>query len=282
MPDVMDAIDQVEEEIGTEVTEAGDAEGGVDPAPESQPAEEGLVVSIGEDPEPEEAEGKAPTWVKAVRKQNRELSKELRELKRKLNESGQTEQPVQLGEKPTLQDHDYDTERFEKALADWYEKKRAVDEKAARVRAEAETAEQKWKAKVGAYQQAKASLGAEDYEEAEAVVQETLDATQQGIIVHGAKDAALVLYALGKNPGKAKELAGIKDPVEFAFAVARLEATLKVSGKKPATPPEPRITGSGRPSGTVDSALARLRAEAEKTGDYTKVMEYKRQLSKKR
>jgi len=90
-----------------------------------------------------------------------------------------------------------------------------------------------------------------------------------------------LVYALGKNPTKAAALGAIKDPVEFAFAVARLEAQLKVSEKKPATPPETRVTGNGRVSGAVDATLERLRAEAERTGDYTKVSAYKRQKNKR-
>ena len=50
-----------------------------------------------------------------------------------------------------------------------------------------------------------------------------------------------------------------------------------VRGKAP--PPEKRISG-GVPgvSGALDDTLERLRAEAEKTGNYSKVMAYKRQM----
>ena len=84
------------------------------------------------------------------------------------------------------------------------------------------------------------------------------------------------VYALGKNPKKLAELASIKDPVRFAVAVAKLETQLKVSTRKP-PPPPPKITSGSAPvSGSVDSTLERLRAEAERTGDYTKVIQYKR------
>jgi hypothetical protein len=103
---------------------------------------------------------------------------------------------------------------------------------------------------------------------------------QQGMIVQGADNAALVVYALGKNPKKAKELASITDPVKFAFAVAKLETQLKISNRKAQTSPERKISGTGRPSGAVDSTLDRLRADAEKTGDYSKVFQYKKQKHK--
>jgi len=102
--------------------------------------------------------------------------------------------------------------------------------------------------------------------------------TQQGIVLQGSDNPALIIYALGKNTKRAKELASITDPVKFAFAVAKLETQLKVSNRKAAASPERTIASGGtRLSGAVDSTLERLRAEAEKSGDYTKVLQYKRQ-----
>jgi hypothetical protein len=277
--------DQAEEqtEVAEEQAEApGDAEGGDSPA--AGEAQEQLVVSIGG--EAAESEGsteepaKAPGWVKDLRKKNREQERELRDLRRKLNESGVIKEP-ELGPKPTLESFDYDQTKYEEAYASWLERKRKEDERKKAADEEAKTAEQRWKAKLEAFQQAKAVLEVEDFEEAEALVTDLLDVTQQGIIVHGAKDSALVIYAIGKNEGVAKKLAAIKDPVEFAFAVARLEAQMKVTGKRPAVAPEERISGSGRPSGAIDSTLAKLRADAEKTGDYSKVHRYKKEHPQK-
>jgi len=51
---------------------------------------------------------------------------------------------------------------------------------------------------------------------------------------------------------------------------------MKVTSKKAPRPPEKTLNGgNGSLSGTVDSQLASLRAEAEKTGDYTKINKYK-------
>lgn len=234
---------------------------------------ENIVVTIGDEPAPEAEEHEnAPVWVKKVRQRNRELEKELRETRKQLQTVTATKEPP-VSKKPTLQDYDYDTEKYEAALIPWYEQDRKAKEEAAK-------AEKEWNARLEAYQTAKAEFKADDYDEAEAVVLELLNQTQQGIIVHGASDPALLFYALGKNEAKAKELAAIKDPVKYAFALAKLEATLKVSTKKPATQPEGRISGNARPSGTVDSTLERLREEASKTGDYSKVVAYKRSKQK--
>jgi len=116
-----------------------------------------------------------------------------------------------------------------------------------------------------------------DFEDAESFAMETFSVTQQGIVIQGAENPALVIYALGKNPQQAKELAAVNDPVKFAFAVAKLETQLKVSNRKAPPPPEKTVTGNGGAAGAMDATLERLRAEAERTGDYTKVTQYKRQ-----
>ena len=236
-----------------------------------------VVVSIGEDTPPEETT-RAPEWVRELRKSDREKTRRIRELEARLNASTETEtKPVVLGAKPTLEENDYDTDKFESALAGWYERKHVIDQQSERQRQAEKAQQDAWQARLASYSKAKAELKVLDFEDAEAVAQEVLDITQQGIVVQGSENPALVIYALGKNPKKAKELSDIKDPVKFAFAVAKLEKELKVTNRKSAPPPERTIQGTGRVSGAVDSTIERLRAEAEKTGDYTKVFQYRRQ-----
>lgn len=244
--------------------------------------DETVVVSIGEEsPPPEDEHANAPEWVRELRKANREDKRRIRELEEKLNAANKAEtKPVQLGKKPTLEEHDYDAEKFEAALENWYQQKRVVDEQNAKAEAEAKAAQDAWQAKLNGYGEAKAKLKVKDFEDAEDVAKELLSVTQQGIILQGAENPALVIYALGKNPAKVKELAAINDPVKYAFAVAKLETQLKVTQRK-APPPERTVSGTGRVAGTVDSTLERLREEAAKTGDYTKVVQYRNQQKRK-
>jgi len=122
-----------------------------------------------------------------------------------------------------------------------------------------------------------------DYDEAEHTVMETLNVTQQGVVLQGAENPALVVYALGKNIKRAKELAAITDPVRFAFAVAKLEAQLKVTPRtKPPAPEKPMPSGTAPVSGATDSTLERLREEAARTGDFSKVVKYKAQIKNKK
>ena len=237
-----------------------------------------VVVSIGEEAPPPEEPAHAPEWVRELRKTNRELQRQNRELQSKLQTTIITEtKPVTLGPKPKLEDHDYDADKFEEALANWFERKRQADEANAKQEAEVMNQQKAWQAKLDGYGKAKAELRVKDFEDAEAVAQQLFNVTQQGVMLQGADNPALVVYALGKNPKKAQELAAIKDPVKFAFAVAKLEKDLKVTNRRAAPPPERVVSGTGRVSGAVDSTLERLREEAARTGNMTKVIQYKAQ-----
>lgn len=271
--EVAEGLTEVEEEGTEESTE------GVSEEP-TEPVEEEIVVSIaGEDPSEEEEEHeKAPTWVRELRKSSREKDKKIRELEAKLQTTGQATPKIPaLGKKPTLDDHDYDPDAYEAALTDWFERKRLHDAHEAQVLAQQEESQRAWESKLASYGKSKTELKVKDFDDAESYVQEKFNVTQQGIMLQGLENPALMVYALGKNPKKAAELSAIEDPVKFAIAIGKLESTLKVTPRKTAPPPTKSITGNGPVSGSIDSTLNRLRAEAEKTGNYTKVLAYKKQ-----
>lgn len=258
----------------------GEASQGEGEASAATTADDGdVVVTIGDEPPPAEDEAPAPEWVRELRKNHRELVRENRELKAKLSTPTTETNPADPGKKPTLEDHDYDAEQFETALTAWHERKRAAEAAETQRKAEEDAQQQAWQARLQTYAQAKTTLKAKDFDDAEAVVQDHLSVMQQGIVVKGAENPALVIYALGKNPNRAKALAAITDPVEFAFAVAKLETKLKITTKKAPPPPERAVTGTGRvAAGGADATLERLREEASRTGDMTKVIAYRRKL----
>jgi len=249
----------------------------IDIVDESDEPEDEVIVSIGEEAPPTEEQAHAPEWVRELRKSHRELQRQNRELQAKLQVQPTETKPVSIGTKPKLEDHDYDADKYEEALTSWFERKRQADDVNAKQEAEVMNQQKAWQAKLDGYGKAKAELRVKDYEDAEAVAQEVFSITQQGVMLQGADNPALVVYALGKNPKKAKELAEIKDPVKFAFAVAKLEKELKVTNRKAAPAPERIVSGTGRSSGAVDSTLERLREDAARTGNMTKVIQYKAQ-----
>ena len=249
----------------------------LDDEAEEEVDEDEIVISIGEESPPQEEEVRAPKWVRELRKSNREKERKIRELEAQLTANVTETKPVALPAKPTLEGCDYDSDEYENKLAAWYEQKREYDAAEAQIEAQRDAEAKEWQDKLNSYAKAKASLKVRDYEDAEAFALDTFNVTQQGIVLQGAENPAHLIYALGKSQKRAKELASINDPVKFAFAVAKLETQLKVTNRKAAAAPERTITsGGGRISGSVDSTLERLREEALKTGDLSKVMAYKR------
>lgn len=231
-----------------------------------------LVVMIGDTPPEEEA---SPV-IRGIRHELRERDNRIKELERKL-EDARPKQTDEVGPEPTLKECDYDEAEFRARLVEWTERKRETDERAkAKAKAD-EEARAAWQAKANAYDGAKAALKVKDFADAEATVFATLSKTQQGILIHGAETPAVLVYALGTNAAKLKELAALADPVQFAFAAAKLEGQLKVTPKKAPPPPESRPKGGAPVTGAVDSALERLREEAARTGDFTKVRQYQRE-----
>lgn len=266
-------IDVVEGEEGAEEvvdTGAGEGEGAADDDNE-------MVISIGDEELPQDQEAGAPEWVRELRRNNAANKKRIKELEDQIAQGSIKVKPA-LGEKPTLEGCDYDAEQFEQRLTAWWEEKRAADREAEDARKRQADAEKSWQDSIARYERAKSELKVADYDSAEESARELFDETQRGIVIHAADNPALLTYAMSKDRARAEKLAAIKDPVQFAFAVAKLEVQLKVTNRKSsAPPPEKAVKGSGSLAAATDGTLDRLRAEAEKSGDYSKVMQYKRQ-----
>lgn len=277
--------DQIEEtEANAEEVDGGEVEQSADePEDDSDEMEvtfEGESLTPVED---EEEEKGAPQWAKDLRKMHKETSKENRELKKKLTEMEQSSQTAETDDvkprsKPTLEDFDYDQDAYEVAYQEWFSDNQKVEAKKAEMQKEQERQAQEWQEKLDSFEASKKKLKVKDYEDAEEYVLSNFDQTQQGIIVQGSDNPALSIYAIGKNSKVAKELANIKDPVKFAFAVAKMESKLKYSKKKARTNPEGSLKSSGTGGTSVDNTLARLEKEAEKTNDRSKIVAYKRKL----
>lgn len=276
-------------EQGAAEGEEGQTEGeGSDPDAEIPVGEaEELVVTIGDaDPEaaaPEEDLSKAPPWVRELRKSHREDRKRLRDLEAenarlKGGAASAAPQAVTLGEKPTLAGSQYDEEKFAADLEAWHQRKAQVEAQQREREKQAEAERAAWDATVAKHNERKAALKVRDYEDAEEVVDSLFSPTQQGVLLHVAENSAILKYALGRNPAKARELAKITDLPKFIAELVRVETQVKTM-PKPKTAPQPErvIRGSGPLPASSDKELERLRAEADKTGDRTKVAAYLRQ-----
>jgi hypothetical protein len=270
-------------DVAPEVPETEDetTEGENEAAPDD--TDEELIVTIGEEPPPQQDdESRAPEWVRKVRKDNREKDRRIRELEALVGRAEQQKQ-TQLGPKPTLESCDYDADLFERRLDSWKERKTVADRQAAEARETEAKRQEYFNSKFETYTARKKEVAGKirDFDDVEETVLHALDDTQRGVVLAHAKDPALLLYAIGKDEKRLAELAKLSDPVEFIFAVARMETQMRTQSRKPASAPETRITGSAPSSGS-ETQLNKLREAAEKTGDYTKVIAYKKQLKDKR
>jgi hypothetical protein len=99
---------------------------------DDQPDDEEVVVSIGDEAAP--ASDEAPEWVRELRKQNRELQRELAEARK-----GKSPEIPEVGDKPTLEACEFDEERYEQELNGWLDRKAKAD----RAKSEAEQSQAK-------------------------------------------------------------------------------------------------------------------------------------------
>lgn len=250
---------------------------------ENQSTEENdLVITIGEETLPEEKE--TPKWVTETRRNNRELKKKVRALEAKLDEKSGPE-IGKPGEKPTYKSCEFDEDRYDQDLSNWHEKKRKYDENLSKRESDKKRETESWNEKLGGYNEKKTALAPKlkNFDEIESITRDALNEVQQGLIVEVAENAPLVVYALGANPELLDKFSKIKSHPRFVAEMVKLEATLKMEKRKPDTKPEGKVESQGGTSlSSDDSQLEKLRAEAEKTGDYSEVTAYKNKMREKK
>ena len=265
-----EAIEAPEAEIETvETTEPEQVE------TEAEAVDE-TVVTFGDDEAPEQQE--APDWVKNVRKENRDLNKQIKDLKKQAA-AGKADEDTALGAEPTLEGSDYDADKYRDALRDWDKAKAKIDAKATTAKEAQDKQGQAYNARLSEYQEGKGAFDADQFDEAEDAVKGALSENQQSILIHafGGKAAPLI-QGLGQDEKRLKELGTITDPIAFAVAATRLETAMKVSQRRPKTVPETRTGGNIASGASSDKTLEKLRAEAAQTNDMSKVLAYKRKL----
>jgi hypothetical protein len=77
-------------------------------------------------------------------------------------------------------------------------------------------------------------------------------------------------------------VAKLSDPIDFAFAISKVEDQVRTKGStnRGAGNVDRGVRGNSGSTAGTDKTLARLRAEAEQSGDYTKVRQYKQSLKR--
>lgn len=273
-------LPEVEDHPDGEKEEAPEGE---EASTEEESGEDDFVIE-GLEAAPASAEHETPL-IREMRARLREEAKERKRLEREKQELERKIAPVQeapdvLPQKPTLESVGYDEELYQQSLDVWYETKARADAQKRQQEAAQQAAQAEFEGIITGHRAKAAALKKADYEDMAELVSSNLNTTQQEFIIRGADDSAKLVYALGKYPAKLKELAAIKDPAKFAFAVAKLETQLKTTKK---TTVQPEKTLSPVASGTASSSsLDRLREQAQKTGDYSAYMAAKRKQAAKK
>lgn len=235
------------------------------------------VVQLGEAPPASEAGERESTRFADLRKRYREATDRSRKLEEELQALRPAAAAPKLPERPTLAECEYDEKRYQDAMDGWYAKKREVDAHEAKQADEARIQRERVQAIETNYATSKAALKVSDFEEAEQEVGAIFDPVQRGIVLAAADNPAAVVYVLHKNPERLRKLAEVKDPAKFAAAIGKLETEVKVTQKRTGVKPPPETTlrsGSTSAATSASAELDKLRAEADRTGDRSKVIAY--------
>lgn len=240
-----------------------------------------VVISLGDPAQEPEPEVSGTGLLKQLRKQKLHDDKRIRKLEAELQEiraakGGGEAQQRDPGPQPKMDDPDvdFDPDLYAAKLLKWHEAKRAVDEAKAQAEKADRDAREAFEAKRQRYHEGIKALPVRDAEEAHDAVSVALNQTQQGIILHAADEPHKLVYALARNPTELERISKISDPVLFAREIGRLETKVQTTTRKPATQPETKVKAGGTTI-SRNATLDKLRAEAERTGDYTEVRKFK-------
>jgi hypothetical protein len=271
-----EAPDTGEEQESDEAADAPDTEG--PPGDDDE-----LVITLGEEqPEPEPEETPVIRQMRQALKEAKRREREKDAILQQLQARPAAPEPQDPGPIPKIADFDFDDDKHAAAVSDWTAKKAAAELVKAQRQQQQQQQQEAWNKRVQAYEQAKTALKVPRFDDAEEAVKDNLSIAQQSLILK-AKEPEKLIYVLGNNPKRLKALAAITDPVDFVYAVGELRQEMRVIPKKKPPVPE-RVPARGGAGGytTADNSLEKLRAEAEKTGDYSRVLAYKRDMKAKK
>lgn len=267
-----DEILELTEELEPNADDTGEDD---DASGEDDGEQETVIGFADEEPGEDEEQDGGNTVIRRLRTELKERNKRIRELET----SAPAPQKIEVGEKPTLAGLNYDEDAYEKAIEEWREQKAKVEAENAKAEEQTRAAQESWQADLQGYQAKQQKLGVEDFEEAEETIKSTLNLVQQAVIVKAADDPAAFVYALSKSATKMAELSKMHDPIKLAAAIVRMEGAVKVVKKRKAPAIDKPQSGSGgKPPLRGDKAqqLEKLEKEAEKSGDRTKLIQFKK------
>lgn len=250
--------ESVEEHEPSETEASLNSETELNPLDKDIPLEDepkDFTLKIGEEelePETDELiDGKpAPDWVKHLRKDFKTIQRENKELRKQLEQQptgdgAELPANLTLPEKPTLETCDFDDARFEKELANWYEKKSHTENAEKQKIQQQQEYQQRFNQRLEAHKQRAAKLPVKDYQEAEEIVRSELPDIQKELIIHCADEGSeLLAYGLGKSKAIRQRIIAEKDPLRAAYLLGQISQQVKLAPKpKKNISPEPEVKG---------------------------------------
>lgn len=211
----------------------------------------------------------------------REMRAQLRDAQRRAAVAESKLKPVfeEPGPKPQLEDFNYDADAYADAVLDWHKKGQAYEQQKQDAAKREEKDRESAIANVEAYKAERQAFKVPDFDAAEKVVHDALGQQFFGAIMETEKRAALV-YALYKNPAKLDEIAKLSEtnPLKAVMMIGKLEDKVTVNRRKPPTTIDTPLRGNTNIAAGEDRELAKLEKEADRTGDRTKLIAYKRRM----
>jgi hypothetical protein len=245
-----------------------------EPVQDEEIAEEEEILTFGDETEVKDDD---TGLVKHLRAEVAKARREAAEAKR----GTAPPKPIEVGEKPTLLGCDYDEDKYEAELDAWKERKAASERQTATSREATEEQAQQWASKITKIAEEKIALGKADTDETFETVKAALSESQLATVIATIDEggAAKFIYALGKHPDRLAALAAQTDTIRLIKDVTRLEGQLKMVKQRKVIEPDTPERGSARLSKvSTDKKLAKLEAEADRTGDRTELIKYKKSL----
>lgn len=218
--------------------------------------------------------------VKQLRQTIKDQRKALRDKNIALPDPGTNAAPqaLTLPPKPKMEDDgiDYDPEVYQQKVDEWYTTKAQVEQQQAQQTTQQQKLVETFNEKKAAYKERIGTLKVRNYEDAEAFVAgEISQEMQSAIILHSDRPEHVVL-ALARNPDLMKQMKGVSDPVTLGVLIGTIQAKAKAMPKGKSSvkgaPSDPRGAGKGQ-TRDLDVEIDKAR----NSGDYTRVIELKRQ-----
>jgi len=236
---------------------------------------ENVEAVVGETDESDESDEQPDNAaIREMRAELRRAKLENRKLRAKVPDEPATV-PVDIGPRPTEEEHGWDVDAYNTAVDAWNE--RRIEQKLQAEKHEQSRRapiEQGWQQDVERFQSATGNVTDESAKEAIQTAQEFLTPAQQMCLVKSAKDPASLLQIIGNNPELLDRL-DIADPIKFTAEMIRIEMENKfMAREKPAI--DTPIRGAAAKTTNHKKQETKMLEAARESGDYSAYYEFKR------